>query len=224
MDPIAELAKLDCVSPDNESGVGVGPLVVKSGGKVISLAPPMTVRCYAKKRGKSFHHIVSVTCANVSIPNVVGADLNVKETHKTDVSFRRADVSAWKLLPPYTDYEKYMKQVLPDYVKYARRMTSDFVGVPAIPKKTYKLVKSWIRGGIPPDVAKHPFWMNPRLTRYACGTIVPDKIRVERERRLQKKKEEMEAARLERQRSLAPAYSNFARGVPNLPYVYKPPA
>ena len=124
----------------------------------------------------------------LTIPNVLGADLNVNEAHKPDRPFKSSNVYAWKLLPPYTDYKKYINQVLPDYVKYARRMTSDFVSVPAIPKKTYKLVKSWIRGGIPPDVAKHPFWMNPRLTRYACGTIVPDKIRVERERRLQQKK------------------------------------
>ena len=154
---------------------------------MISLAPPLTIRCYAKKRGESFHHVVSVTCATVSIPNVSGADLNVKESHKTDVSMARADVSAWKILPPYTDFEKYMKTVLPDYVKWARFRTIDEEGVPTISKKTYKLVKSWKQNGEEPGIAEHPYWMNPRLTRQACGTIVPKKIRLERERRLQRK-------------------------------------
>ena len=76
-----------------------------------------------------------MTCATVSIPNVSGADLNVKESHKTDVSMARADVSAWKILPPYTDFEKYMKTVLPDYVKWARFRTRDEEGVPIISKK-----------------------------------------------------------------------------------------
>ena len=98
---IAEVAKLDSVSPNNESGVGLGPIVVKSGGKIISLAPPMTIRSYyafhsniikpvslslcnhyisvyAKKRGTSFHHFVTVTCSTVTIPNVSDADLNLK--------------------------------------------------------------------------------------------------------------------------------------------------
>ena len=161
----------------------MGPIVVKSGGKVVSLAPPMTIRSYAKKRGKSFHHFVSVTCSTVTIPNVPNADLNLKETHKSDVTFAKADVLAWKLLPPYTDFEKYMKKVLPDYVKQARDMTKNVKGIPTVPKKTYKLVKSWKRDGEHPGVATHPYWMNPRLSRQACGTIVPDKIRFQREER-----------------------------------------
>jgi hypothetical protein len=46
---IDEVAKLDNVSPNNEYGVGLGPIVVNSGGERISLAPPTTIRCYAKK-------------------------------------------------------------------------------------------------------------------------------------------------------------------------------
>jgi hypothetical protein len=189
---IAEVAKLHCVCPFNESGYGSGPIVVKSGGKVISLAPPMTIRSYAKKRGMCFHHFVSVTCSTVTIPNVSDADLNLKETHKTDVSFAEADVSAWKLLPPYTDFEKYMKKVLPDYVRNARDNTMKSKDIPHVPKKTYNLVKSWKRKGIPPGVAKHAHWMNPRLSTQACGTIVPDKIRLQREERLRLRREKAE--------------------------------
>ena len=47
-----------------------------------------------------------MTCSTVTIPNVSDADVNLKEMHKTDVSFAEADVSAWKLLPPYNDFEK----------------------------------------------------------------------------------------------------------------------
>lgn len=194
---IAEVAKLGSVSPDNESGVGLGPIVVKSGGKIISLAPPMTIRSYAKKRGTSFHHFVTVTCSTVTIPNVSDADLNLKETHKTDVSFAKADVLAWKLLPPYTDFEKYMKKVLPEYIKRARDLTKSLEGVPTVPKKTYKLVKSWKRKGEPPGAATHPYWMNPRLSLQACGTIVPDKIRLQREERRRLKIANAEARILE---------------------------
>ncbi len=101
----------------------------------------MTIRSYAKKRGKSFHHFVSVTCSTVTIPNVSDANLNLKETHKSDVSFAKADVLAWKMLPPYTNFEKYMKMVLPDCVKQARDMTKHIKGVPNVPRKIYKLVK-----------------------------------------------------------------------------------
>ncbi len=44
---IVEVAKLDNVSSNNEPGVGLGPIVVKYGGKIVSLAPSMTNRCYA---------------------------------------------------------------------------------------------------------------------------------------------------------------------------------
>jgi len=54
MPPIAEIAKFGSVSPLNESGVGAGSIVLKSGGEFISLALLMTIRCYAKLRGKSF--------------------------------------------------------------------------------------------------------------------------------------------------------------------------
>ncbi len=120
---IAEVAKLHCVCPFNKSGYGSGPIVVKSGGKVISLAPPMTIRSYAKKRGICCHHFVGVTCFTVTIPNVSDADLTLKEAHKSDVSFAEADVSAWKLLPTYNDFEKYTKKFLLDYVRNARDMT-----------------------------------------------------------------------------------------------------
>ena len=91
---------MDSVSPNIESGVGLSPIVVKFGGRIISLAPPMTIRSYAKRRRALFHHFVSVTCSTVTIPNVSDADLNSKETYKTDVSFAKVDVLAWKLLPP----------------------------------------------------------------------------------------------------------------------------
>ena len=132
---------LDSVSPSNDPGVGLGPIVVKSGGKIISLAPPMTIRSFAKKRGTSFHHFISVTCSTATIPNVSDADLNLNESHKTDVSFAKADVLAWKLLPPYTNFEKHMKKVLPNYIKQARDMTKHVQGVPNVSKKTYKLAK-----------------------------------------------------------------------------------
>ncbi len=86
--------KAELCSPYNEPGVGLGPIVVKSGGTVVSLAPPMTIRSYTKKKGKSVHHFLIMTCSTVTIPNVSDADLNLKETHKTDLSFAKADVLA----------------------------------------------------------------------------------------------------------------------------------
>ena len=84
-----------------------------------------------------------MTCSTVTIPKVSDADLNLKETLKNDVSFAEADVSACKLLPPYNDFEKYMKKVLLDYVRNARDMTMKSTDIPHVPKKTYNLVKSW---------------------------------------------------------------------------------
>ncbi len=90
-----------------------------------------------------------------------------------------------------------MKKVLPNYVKEAREMTEDRQGVPTVLKKTYKLVKSWKRKGIPPGIANHPFWMNPRLTCQACGTILPDKIRLEKDARVRTRKKNAEARDIE---------------------------
>jgi len=70
-------------------------------------------------------------------------------------------------------------------------------------------VKSWKRKGIPPGVANHPFWMNPRLTRQACGSIVPDKIRLERDARARLIREKAEGRALEgkmRKRALVKRY------------------
>ncbi len=161
--------------------MGVGPIVLKSGGKIISLAPPMTISCYAKLRGKSFQHLVSVSCATVSIPNARDAVLNIKATHAIDVSFKSAKVSVWKLVPPYSELERYMMKLLPSYVREARALTKDTKGVPVVPKKTHKLVKSWKENGISPRVAHHAHWMNPRHTTGMCGTILPDKHRLQRE-------------------------------------------
>ncbi len=91
-----------------------------------------------------------------------------------------------------------MKQVLPDYVKEARDRSKYIEGVPVVSKKTYKLVKSWKRKGVPPSVANHPFWMNPRLTCQSCGTIVLDKIRLERDARARLRREKAEGRALER--------------------------
>jgi hypothetical protein len=74
---------------------------------------------------------------------------------KTDVSFADADVSAWKLLPPYNVFEKYMKKVLSEYERNALDKTMKSTDIPHVPKNTYNLVKSWKRKGIPPGVAKH---------------------------------------------------------------------
>jgi len=62
-------------------------------------------------------------------------------------------------------------------------MTKNVKGVPTVSKTTYKLAKSWKEKGEPPGAATYPYWMNPRLSRQACGTIAPDKIRFQRDER-----------------------------------------
>ena len=141
----------------------------------------MTIICYAKLRGKSFQHLVSVSCAIVSIPNAQNKVLNIKTTHAIDVSFESTKVSVWKLLPPYSDIEKYMMKLLPLYVREVRALTKDTKRLPVVKKKTHKLVKSWKENGILPGVAHLAHWMNPRLTTWMCGTILPDKHRLQRE-------------------------------------------
>ena len=94
-----------------------------------------------------------------------------------------------------------MKKMLPDYIKQARDMTKSSKGVPTISKKTYKLAKSWKLNGEPPGAATHPYWMNPRLSRQVCGTIVPDKIRLQREERRLLKIANAEARVLEHKRT-----------------------
>ena len=89
---------------------------------------------------------------------------------------------------PYSDFEKYMMKLLPSYVREARALTKDVAGVPMVPKKTYKLVKSWKQNDISPGVAHHAHWMNPRLTTNMCGSIVPDKKRLARETMQQRKR------------------------------------
>ena len=201
MAPIVEAAKLDSVSPVSESGVGVGSLVLKSGGKVISLVPPMTFKFTAKPIGDSFLQHVEVRCATVTIANTDGVTgLNFVETHAMDVSFENASVKTWKLLPPYDNYEKYIQKTLAPQIREARELTQGRDGVPKVPKRTYKLAKTWFKNGLPPGVAHHRFWMNPHLSKPMCGNVEHDQARLAREKREHNRRLQEDAKAAKRRR------------------------
>ncbi len=91
-----------------------------------------------------------------------------------------------------------MKKVLLEYARNARDRTMKSTDIPHVPKKTCHLIKSWKRKKFPLGVAKHANWMNSRLSTQACGTIVPDKIRLQREDRLRLRREKSEDLAVEK--------------------------
>ena len=208
MQAVNEVAKLHLVStlrPDGTSRVGYGPVLLKSGGKIFSLVPPMTFCSYAKQMGSSWCHVVDVRCPVVSIPNSkTDTELQFSETHDTDVSFASSSVKTWPLLPPYDDYAKYLKKTLPEFVLGARDYYKEKDNAPQVSKKTKKLMKKWASLQLPaPRVSAHPYYMSPRLDKKMCGTIEPDCLRVKREQKeldRKRKRDEQERAKAERAR------------------------
>ena len=193
---INEVAKLHTVSeikPDGTSKVGYGPILIKSGGKVLSLVPPMTMCSYAQRKGSSWRHVVDVTCPIVSIPNAKNADLQFSEEHRIDVSFQSSDVNTWPLLPPYDDYSKYLKKALPRYVSGAHEYYKDNENAPQVPKRVRKSITKWLEHVESPRFSDHPYYMSPRLVKKKCGTIEPDCLRVHREQKAQERKRKLEA-------------------------------
>jgi hypothetical protein len=89
-----------------------------------------------------------------------------------------------------------MNEVLHNYVKEAKERTKDRQGVPIVPKKISKVVNSWKRKGIASGVANHSFLMNRGLTCQAYGTIVPGKIRLQRDARERSRRRNAEARAL----------------------------
>ena len=200
---INEVAKLHSISetkPDGTSKVGYGPIVIKSGGKVLSLVPPMTICSYAQQKGSSWRHVVDVSCPIVSIPNAKKSDLQFSEEHRTDVSFESADVNTWPLLPPYDDYSKYLKKTLPQYVSGAHEYYKDNENAPKVPKRVQKLATMWLRVEkvAAPGFSDHPYYMSPRLDKRKCGTIEPDCLRMKREHNEQERKRKREAKEREK--------------------------
>ena len=208
MSAVNEVAKLQLVStvrPDGTSKVGYGPVVIKSGGKVVSLATPMTISSYAVLVGSSWRHMVDVSCPVVSIPNSkTDAELQFSEVHDTDVSFDSAAVRTWTLLPPYDDYAQYLKKTLPEFVAGAHEYYKEKDNAPQVPKRMRKLMKKWITAEVSvPGVSDHPYYMNPRLDKKKCGQIEPDSLRVKRQQKeldRKRKLEEKEREKAERAR------------------------
>ena len=201
MPPIAELARFQLVSPDTSSVVGTGPMIIKSGGKIHCLAPPLTIRSTATVKGVMFIHYVEVTFSTVVIKNKAEGKIKIgtSEMHALDVSNDGADVHHWKLLPPYDDFMRYMKKTLPSRVKNLRDIVKKDINLPQVPDRVWDAVKEW-RKKRSPRVAQRVHIMNPRLTRRDCGRIEPDHLRTLRELKEKTRREQQEAAEALRER------------------------
>ena len=84
---IAEVAKLDNVSPNNEYGFGWGPLVVKSGGKNNIACSANDDPLLRDEKGEFFSSFRQCDLLHSKDPKCIRCKSKHEETHKTDVSF-----------------------------------------------------------------------------------------------------------------------------------------
>ena len=201
MPAIAELAKLQLVSPDTSSVVGAGPMILKSGGKILSMAPPLTIRSSAVAKGVGFLHFVEVSFTTVVIKNSAEAKIKIGTTalHPLEVSAELADVDHWKVLPPYDNFKRYMQKTLPLHIRQIRSTVKGNVDLPQVPNRVWDAAKKW-RKKPSPGAAQHAAFTNPRLTKRLCGQIEPDHLRVLREQREQAKWEQQASRKKQQQR------------------------
>ncbi len=85
--PIELVAKLHLVLNHNRDLAGYKMLVVKSGGKVVSLIPPLSFHSRWEQRGSPWMHHVDLIFVTAEISNVKDNDIKLSERHSIDVSF-----------------------------------------------------------------------------------------------------------------------------------------
>ena len=127
--------------------------------------------------------IIELDCAVVIPINVATACINVIIVDAAAMFmcfiYVGADKRVWPILPPYDSFERYARHALNSSIieafEYLNKLEDD---VPKLPKKVKKAVKKVWSKTTPPKATKHKFYMNPKLTKFDCGVIESDAIRV----------------------------------------------